>query len=435
MKFKEDSLGERAGHSAPVTAVYESEEGAKAVLTFRNRTIYGSVELSGENGDFRLETVEKTEEEYNVVWAQLNYKAWQEDEPELMDELEMEQMEEKGEEERSEELLTRGDLDSETIAEYSVTVYYTKQFLKSTPDPAAFIDQLLAETNQGYVNSRVPLRVRLHCAILSSVPDGLPPVITLKLFTTSQGDLDRVRRSADAAILLVQDYSQGNRNCGVNWFNAWRRGQTIGTVRKSCAQGYFSFGHELAHGFGLAHDRRGKADTSVRPHDFAYGHIIKAGALRSIMAYSRGGEKRINYYSSPRVTYSGLPTGTANTDNARALTRLRFAVANIGDEREECPGPGQERGGCQDKFRSCSWLAVSCCWDPLISAGCPATCGLCPGLVPSTSFSCYDKLSSCSSLAEMGGCSQSMLREDCRASCGLCGDNDKSTVYSQYSLS
>ena len=422
MQLTQDTHGTRSPSSAPVTAVYESKDGAKAVLTFRNRTIYGWVELSEEKGDYRLETVDNTGDEFNVVWAQLSNKVWQEDEPEPMEEL---GKEEDAEEDRSEELLALGDSDQDTVVEYSVTVYYTQEFLESTSDPGAFIDHLVAETNQGYINSGVPLRVRLHCAVLSSVPDGLPPAITLRLFTTSQRSLNSLRRSADAAILLVQEYSQANRNCGVNWFNAWSRGQTIGTVRKSCALGYFSFGHELAHGFGLAHDRRGQAASSHGTNDFAYGHVIKAGALRSIMAYNRAGERRVNYYSSPRVNYSGLPTGTEQSDNARALTRLRFAVSNIGDESQSCPqSPGLQRSSCADKFRSCSWLAASCCWDPLISAGCPATCGLCPGLVPSLSLSCYDKLASCSSLAQMGGCAQTGIRADCREACGLCRQNE-----------
>ena len=147
------------------------------------------------------------------------------------------------------------------------------------------------------------------------------------------------------------------------------------------------------------------------------------------MAYNRAGARRVNYYSSPRVNYSGLPTGTEQSDNARALTRLRFAVSSIGDETEQCPGlstPGQDRqissssSACADKFRSCSWLATSCCWDPLVSAGCPLTCGLCPGMSPSPSLSCYDKLASCHSLADMGGCAQTQVSSDCRAACGLC---------------
>ena len=94
--------------------------------------------------------------------------------------------------------------------------------------------------------------------------------MTVRLFTIGQKSLNLVRKSADVAVLLVKNYSKSN-SCGVNWFNSFRNGQTLGTVRKACALGYFSFGHEIAHGFGLAHDRR-VASYSGTP--FAYGNII-----------------------------------------------------------------------------------------------------------------------------------------------------------------
>ena len=51
-------------------------------------------------------------------------------------------------------------------------------------------------------------------------------------------------RSADAAILLVNSFSNTGV-CGVNYFNTIRSGNTLGTVRKGCALGYYSFGHEV----------------------------------------------------------------------------------------------------------------------------------------------------------------------------------------------
>ena len=48
-------------------------------------------------------------------------------------------------------------------------------------------------------------------------------------------------------------------------------------------------------------------------------------------------EKRKNYYSSPDVYFENIPTGNVANDNARTLTEVRFAVANIGDESMACP--------------------------------------------------------------------------------------------------
>ena len=141
------------------------------------------------------------------------------------------------------------------------------------------------------------------------------------------------------------------------------------------------------------------------------------------MAYSTAGEKRVNHYSSPDIMFSGHSTGTEENDNARALTEVRFVVANIGDEAMECPVEVSNKDitpSCHDKYRSCPMVASSCCWDPLISSGCPASCGLCQGMVPRLSTTCYNMLSNCQELARMGGCEEEQVREDCRESCGGC---------------
>ena len=52
-------------------------------------------------------------------------------------------------------LLKSGIMDDDQIVTYSVKVYYTREFEKTTSDVAGFIDQVIAETNQGYINSKV----------------------------------------------------------------------------------------------------------------------------------------------------------------------------------------------------------------------------------------------------------------------------------------
>ena len=49
--------------------------------------------------------------------------------------------------------------DNTTIVTYTVMFYYTADFASQTTDIPGFIDQVLAETNQGYINSEVPVRV------------------------------------------------------------------------------------------------------------------------------------------------------------------------------------------------------------------------------------------------------------------------------------
>ena len=92
------------------------------------------------------------------------------------------------------------------------------------------------------------------------VSDGLSAADTLKQFQQSRPSVAGVRRllsntpldgvtkyhctgrSADAAVLLVSSYSAPGV-CGVNYFNTVTSGNTLGTVRKGCALGYYSFAH------------------------------------------------------------------------------------------------------------------------------------------------------------------------------------------------
>merc|ERR1719175_494082 len=53
--------------------------------------------------------------------------------------------------------------DTTTIVTYTVKIYYTKEFKAVTSDIDGFMDQVIQETNQGYINSKVPLRLKLLC--------------------------------------------------------------------------------------------------------------------------------------------------------------------------------------------------------------------------------------------------------------------------------
>ena len=67
------------------------------------------------------------------------------------------------------------------------------------------------------------------------------------------------------------------------------------------------------------------------------------------MSYSaQGHQKRINYFSNPRMILpeSGTPLGVeGESDNAAVLTRNRFRYAATGDESGKCGGSGGGGGG------------------------------------------------------------------------------------------
>ena len=172
----------------------------------------------------------------------------------------------------------------------------------------------------------------------------------------------------------------------------------------------------MSHGFGLAHDRRGAAESS---QSYAFGYVFQPRLYRTIMAYSAKGEKRVNYYSSPQVSYMGASTGNRHNDNARTLTEVRFAAAGVGDERMSCPSSEPEEE-CVDHHPRCSKVATTSCWHPTIKNSCPLSCGLCPGLTPALSNTCYNKYSNCDQLARLGFCTNKKVATGCRFVCGGC---------------
>lgn len=103
-----------------------------------------------------------------------------------------------------------------------------------------------------------------------------------------------------------------------------------------CATGYYTFGHEVGHNLGLNHDR-GTEDTCGNDGDYNYGYRDPNANYRTTMAYDceanecdnnvGGGCNRIQRYSTPNLTYNGLPIGAASIDNVRAINDVIVEVA------------------------------------------------------------------------------------------------------------
>ena len=52
----------------------------------------------------------------------------------------------------------------------SIMFYYTADLLRKTPDMEGFLDHLIAQQNQAFVNSKVPVRVFKFCSRKETVP-------------------------------------------------------------------------------------------------------------------------------------------------------------------------------------------------------------------------------------------------------------------------
>ena len=239
--------------------------------------------------------------------------------------------------------------DTTTIVTYSVQLYYTKDFAAVTKDIKGWTDLVIDETNKGYINSKVPLRIKKHCMQQVSIADGLSSYNTLNLLQTLKPSLAQVRNSADVAVLLVDTFSDPNACGRARLFaidsNSDTFGQTISVVKMSCGLGYYFFGHEIGHNIGLFHDIR-----NINPkYQYGQGSYIDKGrtytGYRTILSYSKNGfNNRVNYYSSPNVIHPETRTRTGvdgTADNARLLTEQRFKLAGMGDESISCHSQNQ----------------------------------------------------------------------------------------------
>ena len=141
--------------------------------------------------------------------------------------------------------LDRAASDNVTKVAYSVMFYYTADFEEITDDIEGFIDQVVAETNQGYINSKVPLEVTKFCVEKATIEENSNHAEMKDAFKVMKGSglagATALRNTADAAALLVKNSS----SCGVAYMNQISFGYTISVCMKSCAIGYYSFGHEV----------------------------------------------------------------------------------------------------------------------------------------------------------------------------------------------
>ena len=67
--------------------------------------------------------------------------------------------------------------------------------------------------------------------------------------------------------LLMTNSGDG---CGVAYFDTIAQKINLGVVKRSCATGYFSFGHEIAHMYGATHNREAPATNPTYPTGFGY---------------------------------------------------------------------------------------------------------------------------------------------------------------------
>jgi hypothetical protein len=200
----------------------------------------------------------------------------------------------------------------------------------------ALIQLAVAETNQAYLNSGVSTRLRLvHTALVDYTESGSMQTDLNRITDPGDSFMDEVhalrdRFGADTVTLIEEsaDY------CGIAWLmtslSASFESRAFSVVYSSCATGYYSLGHELGHNMGSSHDHD-NAGSALYP--YSYGWQDPQEVFRTVMAYNCPGScTRVQHFSSPEVSYGGLPTGVDGyADNARSLNEAAYTVSNWRD--------------------------------------------------------------------------------------------------------
>jgi hypothetical protein len=203
------------------------------------------------------------------------------------------------------------------------------------------IDLAVAETNQSYQNSGVSQRLRLvHSEEVVYNETGNILDALRCITSTSDGCLDHIHalRTTYGADLVSFWVEKGDY-CGIS--NMMRtvsssfESQAFSAVERSCASGYYSFGHELGHNMGASHDVY--VETSNYPYSYAHGYTFASAASpwRTMMAYNDACQAvgkycaRLQYWSNPAIFYGADAMGDAKADNHLTLNNTAKVVANF----------------------------------------------------------------------------------------------------------
>merc|ERR1712223_2310966 len=263
-------------------------------------------------------------------------------------------------------LLELGKMDQTTISNYSIMLYYTPEARAavetSGDDFKMFVNEMIDTTNQGYINSKIPIRAHLHCLEETPEPEAYftgnhATKHMLDVFRDYMGGGNNLRRSADIATLLVTDAGPAS-GWGYVFGDGDYEHKAVTMVQYDYALELYIFGHEVGHTMGLNHDKYDtakKGGSSLTPYSFGY-HIPDT-KFRTIMAYPHGNHRfPANYYSSPRIAVGKHVLGKdGEADAVKRMTNVRFAIAANGDESEPCQPRGciiEEQIAYMDKFIS-----------------------------------------------------------------------------------
>lgn len=223
-----------------------------------------------------------------------------------------------------------------------VLVCYTKTAMDSSGGLSSINSEIglaIAETNLSYKNSKVKHKLRLVGKMELDYNESESSKSDVKWIQKNlQVNNKRNEVRADLVVFIVEKLYE---SCG----RAFAVPKSISpkfapfaycVVKRSCATGYYSFGHEVAHLMGGRHDCL--EDNKLTPFDFNHGYEYcntEKRPYRTVMSYNNCGSTRIPYWSNPNINYKNQPMGNIDSEepcksnNARLLNQTSLVTANF----------------------------------------------------------------------------------------------------------
>lgn len=236
------------------------------------------------------------------------------------------------------------DPNADSAAFIDIMVAYTddaRVAAGGTPGIKAAILTALNETNASYENSDVVTRLRLvHVEEYLYVETGNLSTDLNRFSNTTDAHFSSIHTlrntyGADMVGLIVEN---GGVYCGKPAAIKATEAKAFMAVERSCATGYYSFGHEFGHLQGARHDKF--SDPKNTPYAYGHGYVHPSAAVanrwRTIMAENKKclslgySCTRLNYWSNPNITYNAAKMGVAgSSEDFRVLNTTASSVANF----------------------------------------------------------------------------------------------------------
>jgi Metallo-peptidase family M12B Reprolysin-like len=212
-----------------------------------------------------------------------------------------------------------------------IAVYYDSSALTAAGSHAAIKAEIAAavdEMNVALKNSKVKVMYNLvdNQMVAYRGSNSLQTDLS-RLRNSSDGQMDtlHILRGLTGADLVSVIVGQGTDAAGIAYLmgslSTGYASQAFSVSHRSYIQpGFLTFAHEIGHNMGCHHDY---SATGGSPGLFDYSHgFIFTGkdkvGYKTILAY--GGNKRIPYYSSPKLKYAKVTIGNkTQADNARTI--------------------------------------------------------------------------------------------------------------------